>query len=155
MLRPREAHGKMRASFHSDSHWMNTMYRCAALSLVIALAAVAVPAPASAQMQRAFPQNTLRGAMVFGEDRQVTLNGRVTQLSPGARVRNQDNMIVQPGSLTGARLLVHYTLDMGGPQVRDVWVLRADEAAIKPWPSTLEESQTWVYDATTMTWVKP
>ena len=130
------------------------MFRCA-LTALSALVAVSVTAPVSAQMQRAFPQNTLRGAMVFGDYPQVTLNGRGTQLSPGSRVRNQDNMIVMAASLAGARWLVHYTLDMGGTQVRDVWILRPEEAAIKPWPGTLEEAQTWVFDAGTQTWVKP
>jgi hypothetical protein len=130
---------------------MNTMYRCA----LAAFAAASLVASAAAQMQRAFPQNTLRGAMAFGEDRQVTLNGRSAQLSPGARVRNQNNMIVLPASLAGARFLVNYTLDIGGAQVRDVWVLTPDEAAVRPWPSTLDEAATWRYDATTMTWIKP
>ena len=127
------------------------MVRCALTALV----AVSVFAPAWAQVQRAFPQNTLRGAMVFGDYPQVTLNGRGAQLSPGTRVRDQDNRIVLAASLTGARLLVHYTLDMGGAQVQDVWILRAEEAAISPWPSTLEQAQTWTYDAGTMTWTKP
>ncbi len=129
---------------------MNTMFRCALTALV----AVCVVAPAAAQ-SRAFPQNTLRGAMVFRDDGQVVLNGRVTPLSPGSRVRDQRNMIVLAGSLVGAKALVNYTLDIGGGQVRDVWILRPEEAAIRPWPTTLEEAQTWTFDATTMTWIKP
>ena len=126
------------------------MYRGALAALV----AVCVAAPAAAQ-SRAFPQNTLRGAMVFRDDGQVVLNGRVAPLSPGSRVRNQDNMVVMAGSLTGAKWLVNYTLDIGGGQVRDVWILRPDEAAIRPWPTTLEEARTWTYDATTMSWTRP
>ncbi|MES2229408.1 MAG: hypothetical protein V4540_16800 [Pseudomonadota bacterium] len=126
------------------------MYRGALAALV----AVCAAAPAAAQ-SRAFPQNTLRGAMVFRDDGQVVLNGRVTPLSPGSRVRNQDNMVVMAGSLTGAKWLVNYTLDIGGGQVRDVWILRPDEAAIRPWPTTLEEARTWTYDATTMSWTRP
>jgi hypothetical protein len=130
---------------------MNTMYRCA----FVALVAIGIVTSASAQGQRAFPQNTLRGAMVFGDYPQISLNGRGARLSPGSRVRNQDNVIVMAASLTGARWLVHYTLDLGGEQVRDVWILRPEEAAIKPWPSTLEEAQTWTFDSTTQTWSKP
>ena len=128
------------------------MYRCAAAALLLAFAFVA---PASAQVQRSFPQNTLRGALVFGDWPQVTLNGRVTSLSPGSRVRNEQNMIVMAASLAGTRQLVHYTLDIGGEQVRDVWILRPDEAAIKPWPTTLEQLQVWSYDPATQTWTKP
>ncbi len=126
------------------------MVRCALTALV----AVCVVAPAAAQ-SRAFPQNTLRGAMVFRDDGQVLLNGRVAPLAPGSRVRDQRNMIVLAASLVGAKWLVNYTLDIGGGQVRDVWILRPEEAAIRPWPTTLEESQTWTYDPATTTWIKP
>ena len=133
------------------SHWMNTMYRCALAAFV----AASLVAPAAAQTQRAFPQNTLRGAVVFGDYPTVKLNGRETQLSPGSRVRDTNNRIVMAGSLTGSRLLVHYTLDLGGEQVRDVWILTPDEAAIKPWPTTLEQASTWTYDPASQSWVKP
>ena len=93
--------------------------------------------------------------MVFGDFPQVSLNGQPTQLSPGSRVRDQNNLIVLAGSLAGSRMLVHYTLDVGGNQVRDVWILRPDEAAIKPWPTTLLEAQSWRYDVTTHAWTKP
>ncbi|MEO7335840.1 MAG: hypothetical protein ABIV63_04580 [Caldimonas sp.] len=129
---------------------MNTTYRCA-LGVLLSLAA-AMPAAAQA---RAFPQNALRGAMVFGNEGQITLNGRAASLTPGSRVRDQANRIVLPVSLAGAKWLVHYTVEIGGAQVRDVWILRPEEAAIRPWPTTLEQANTWVYDATTMTWVKP
>jgi hypothetical protein len=130
---------------------MNTMYRCA---LAAAALAVSLVAPATAQT-RTFPQNTLRGTIAFADDGHISLNGRVTTLSPGSRVRNEQNMIVLPASLVGTKRLVHYTLDIGGGQVRDVWLLRADEAAVRPWPTTLEEANTWIFDATTMTWAKP
>ena len=130
------------------------MYRCVSHSLVAALLAVSIVAPAAAQ-SRSFPQNALRGAIVFGDDRQITLNGRAASLSPGARVRNEGNMIVMATSLTGAKWLVNYTLDIGGGQVREVWILRPEEAAIRPWPTTLEQAQSWTYDATTMSWTKP
>ena len=131
------------------------MYRCAARWSIAAIVAVGISASAAAQNMRAFPQNTLRGAIVFSADRQLTLNGRATSLTPGARVRNQQNMIVMPDTLIGARWLVHYTMDMGGEQVREVWILTPEEAAVRPWPTKPEELQTWLYDATTMTWTKP
>ena len=138
------------------------MYRCLQAALAVltftALAAssgCASDTSAEPEMTRAFPQNTLRGAMTFGTDRQIALNGRATSLSPGARVRDQENRIVQPHTLTGARFLVHYTFDIGDAQVRDVWILRAGEAAVRPWPTTREEAQNWIYDATTLRWTKP
>jgi hypothetical protein len=130
---------------------MNTMYRCA----LLAFAAVVTAGHATAQ-SRTFPQNTLRGAVVFGEYPSIALNGKARTLTPGSRVRNQDNMVVSPASLAvGGKWLVNYTLDMGGEQVRDVWILTPAEAAVRPWPTTLEEAQTWAYDASTMTWTKP
>lgn len=126
------------------------MFRCA-LGVLIAVTAAL---PALAQV-RAFPQNALRGAIVFGNDREITLNGNATSLTPGSRVRDQSNMIVLPATLAGAKWLVHYTVEIGGAQVRDVWILRPEEAAVRPWPTTLEQANSWVFDATTMTWVKP
>ena len=127
------------------------MYRCALAALLSATLA----APAAAQLQRNFPPNTLRGVMAFGDFPQVTLNGAAMQLAPGSRVRNPDNLIVTAGSLAGARVVVNYTVDLGGQQVRDVWILRPDEAANKPWPATLEEARTWTFDANTRTWTRP
>lgn len=128
------------------------MYRCA-LGLAAAVQLV-VAAPASAQT-RAFPQNTLRGTLVFGDYPNIRLNGRAATLVPGSRVRDADNRIVMAGNLVGQRGAVNYTLEIGGAQVRDVWILRPDEAAISPWPRTLDEAAAWQYDATTMTWSKP
>jgi hypothetical protein len=129
---------------------MNTMYRCALAAVV-----VAVSLHASAQMHRVFPPNTLRGTMVFGDYPTLSLNGRVTQLSPGSRVRGADNMAVMPPAIAGAKMLVHYTLDPGTSRVKDVWILSPDEAAINPWPQTPEEARTWTYNPTTRGWTKP
>ncbi len=126
------------------------MYRCALAAALV----VSIAAPAAAQT-RAFPMNTLRGTIAFAADGQIALNGRATTLSPGSRLRDEQNMIVLPAAMVGTRRLVHYTLDIGGGQVRDVWILRPEEAAIRPWPTTLEQANTWQFDATTMTWIKP
>jgi hypothetical protein len=60
-----------------------------------------------------------------------------------------------PPSIAGNKLLVHYTLDVGDTRVKDVWILTPDEAAIKPWPTTLEQARTWAWNPTTKTWTKP
>jgi hypothetical protein len=149
---------------------MNTTYRClrAALghaALVTALGTALVSTLAvtggcasdntEPAMTRSFPQNTLRGSITFGTDRQIALNGRATSLSPGARVRDQDNRIVAPETLAGTRMLVHYTFDLGDAQVRNVWILRAEEAAVRPWPTTRAEAEAWTFDAGTLQWTKP
>lgn len=128
------------------------MYRCAFAAVALATSLVA---PASAEAIRNFPPNTLRGAIVFGDLPSITLNGQAAQLSPGSRVRGADNAVVMPPSIAGNKLLVHYTLDVGDTRVKDVWILTPDEAAIKPWPTTLEQARTWAWNPTTKTWTKP
>ena len=108
------------------------MYRC----LLAAIVAFGVVFQVGAQ-SRAFPQNTLRASIAFGDYPSVLLNGKPTTLTPGSRVRDQQNRIVSAASLTGMKPLVNYTLDMGGQQVRDVWILTPAEAAVMPWPLTL------------------
>jgi hypothetical protein len=125
------------------------MYRCA----MTALAAAALIAPAAAQVQRNFPQSALRGEMVVGNPPEILLNGKPGRLAPAARIRGQNNMIELSGSLAGARLLVHYTLD-GNGLVKDVWILRPEELANVPWPTTPLHSQAWVFDPTAQTWTK-
>jgi hypothetical protein len=132
---------------------MNTMYRCASMA-VVAFAMLGVDVSALAQA-RTFPQNTLRGAMIFGDYPAIKLNGDPLTLAPGSHVRDQNNMLVMASSLEGAKWLVNYTLDMSGDQVRDVWILRPEEAAVRPWPRTLQEAQTWTFDSNTQTWTKP
>ena len=51
--------------------------------------------------------------------------------APSLRVRDGQNMIVVPGSLAGSRFLVHYTVEVGSTHVRDVWILRPEEAAVE------------------------
>jgi hypothetical protein len=131
---------------------MNTMYRCALAAIVVA---ASISAPASAQTVRSFPPNTLRGVVVFGDYPSVTLNGQAARLSPGSRLRGADNMAVMTPAIAGAKLLVHYTVDVGSNFVKDVWILTPAEAAIKPWPRTLEEARTWIWNPTTQNWTKP
>ncbi len=129
---------------------MITMYRL----LFAALMAIALASPGTAQVQRQFPQTALRGVVVFGQPPQVTLNGEPRQLAPGARIRGTNNMIVLSGSLAGSSGAVHYTIDALG-QLRDLWILRPEELANLPWPSTLDEAQAWIFDAVAQRWTRP
>ena len=126
------------------------MYRCALAALLTATLAT----PAAAQMQRNFPATALRGAIVVGEPPEIVLNGQAARLAPGARIRGQDNMVLMSATLSGAKLLVHYTVDTYG-LVKDVWILRPEEAAVRPWPATPEQAQTWAFDPTAQTWSRP
>jgi len=127
------------------------MYRC----VLAALTAAVLVAPAAAQVQRAFPQNAMRGALVMGTPPEVTLNGQPARLAPGVRVRNQNNMLEMTGALIGQRLLVNYTLEDAGGLISNVWILRPEEAAVRPWPTRLEELQTWSFDPAAQVWTKP
>jgi hypothetical protein len=123
------------------------MYRCA----VTALLAVVLSAPVHAQVQRQFPQNALRGEIVFSPPPDITLNGAPARLAPGARIRNQTNLLEMSGALIGGKFTVHYTKDLAG-LVKDVWILRSDELANRPWPTTPEEAQRWRFDPIAQVW---
>jgi hypothetical protein len=125
------------------------------LRFATALTAVAcLVAPAAAQVQRAFPQNALRGAIVIGVAPDILLNNQRAQLAPGARIRDQNNMVVVPGALTGNRYLVNYNVDTSG-LIKEVWILRPEEAAIQPWPTTTDQAAAWSFDPVGQVWTKP
>ena len=56
--------------------------------------------------------------------------------------------------MTGGRFVVHYTVDTSG-LVNDVWILRPEEMAVQPWPTTREQAQAWTFDPVGQTWTKP
>jgi hypothetical protein len=126
------------------------MYRC----LLAAFAAFAFALPAAAQVQRAFPQNALRGVAVFGNPPELTINGKAALLAPGARIRGFNNMLEMSSTLIGLKATVNYTVDLSG-LVKDIWVLRKEEIAMSPWPTTVEQLQSWSFDPVNQTWTKP
>jgi hypothetical protein len=128
---------------------MHTMYRC----LIALVASATIAAPALAQT-RPFPQNALRGTIVFGAPPVIALNGTATRLAPGARIRGTHNMLVMSGELVDKKLVVNYTFDTSGT-VRDVWILTDDEIKVRPWPTTPEQAQTWSFDTVSQVWTKP
>jgi len=125
------------------------------LRRAFALAALCLLAlPATAQVQRTFPQNALRGAIVFAVAPEIVLNGRGSRLAPGARIRKEDNMVAVPSAMFGGPFLVNYTVDLGG-LVKDIWVLTPGEASVQPWPTTREDALAWSFDPIAQVWVKP
>lgn len=79
---------------------------------------------------RNFPEGTLRGQFMVTAAPEILLDGRADRLSPGARIRSTENMVVTTGAITGQNLLVNYTRDPAG-LVREVWVLTPTEASVK------------------------
>ena len=130
------------------------MYRCTALFATLLAVISASPVGAQDLPTRLFPKEALRGEITFGEPPEVTLNGVPARLSPGARLRGQNNMMVLSGTLTGIRQTVHYTLENNG-LIKDVWILRDEEKAKKPWPKKPEQTASWSFDPGTQTWTKP
>jgi hypothetical protein len=126
------------------------MIRIATALLATACIAVA----AQAQTQRAFPQNALRGSLVIGIAPDAVLNGDRVRLAPGARIRNAANLVVVPSEVIGGPYLVNYTVDTTG-LVKEVWILRPDEAAVQPWPRTRDEAAAWRFDPVGQVWSKP
>ena len=124
------------------------MFRCV-FALLLTFAA-ALPAHA----QRMFQGNALRGELVVTQPPEARLNGKPIRLAPGARIRNTQNMIQLSGSLVGQTLAVNYSLD-GAGELRDVWILTEAELSRKPWPTTAEQAQTWVFDGAMQRWSKP
>jgi hypothetical protein len=133
---------------------MNTMPRCAT-PLIPALAALCIALPAAAQqVVRPFPANALRGVLEVTQAPDILLNDKPARLAPGSRIRGEDNLIHVPGSVAGRKLVVHYTADLMG-QVHDVWILKPDEMARKPWPTTPDEARSWRYNPDARVWTKP
>ena len=133
----------------SHSPWIYTMLRC----VLAALATMLIAATAAAQqLPRNFPADALRGELVVVRPPEATLDGRATRLAPGARIRGANNMVLMSGTVVGTPMLVHYTVDAYG-LLKDIWVLRDDEAA-KPWPRSADEAQRWRFDPVTQAWAR-
>ena len=138
------------------------MNRCVATSRAramlsgLALAAAAATTllastPTTAQVHRNFPQNALRGVVTFGTPPDAQLNGKPARLAPGARIHGLDNMLLMSGNLIGSKFTVDYTLESSG-LLYEVWLLRADEAAVQPWPTTPQQAAAWKFDPIAQTW---
>ena len=125
------------------------MNRCVAL-LVALLAAL----PVHAQNHRKFPADALRGVLEVVAPPEVRLNGTTARLSPGARIRGEDNLLRVSNTLVGGHWIVNYTLDRSGA-VTEVWVLTAAERAVQPWPTSAEQAGRWTFDGAGQRWIKP
>jgi hypothetical protein len=75
---------------------------------------------------RDVPKDVKHGHITVTNPPQITLDGKADRLSPGARIRNVNNMIVMSGTLVGKTVPVVYRRENAG-MVHDVWILSADE----------------------------
>jgi hypothetical protein len=103
-----------------------TLVRMAGAMPLLGLAALA-----SAQVNvRPFPPNAERGSLVVIAPPVIQLGGKPERLSPGARIRGLNNMLLMSGALIGQNLLVNFVRNPTG-EVHEVWVLTEAEAALK------------------------
>ncbi len=89
-------------------------------------AALLVAHAATAQL-RTIPADAKLGEIRHVNAMLVELDGKPVQLSPGAQIRDPDNRLMLPVSLSGKQS-VKYLLDAQG-MVHRIWVLTAQERA--------------------------
>ncbi len=108
------------------------MKRCLFL-LSLAAALLAAPAIAQDLPQRIPPMaaNAKRGELVVTTPPEILLNGQPARLSPGARIRGPNNLLVLSGTVVGQTLQVRYLPDTSG-LVHQVWILNNAELQAKP-----------------------
>ena len=94
--------------------------------LALLICALVMPSAVLAQV-RQIPDSAQRGSITHVQDTIVEIDGKRLQLSAGARIRSQDNLIMVPMSLPSGAM-VKYQLD-GTGQIHRVWLLTPEEAA--------------------------
>jgi hypothetical protein len=120
---------------------MYTMNRCLSLPRRLAvrltlgglIGVVLLPAIAQDALQRTppIPQSAQRGVLVVTQPPDVLLDGQPARLSPGARIRGRNNLLLLSAPLVGQALTVRYVRDPQG-LLHDVWVLTEAEALQRP-----------------------
>lgn len=98
------------------------------------------------ETMRPFPAAARRATLQVTYPPDILLNGQAARLSPGARIRGPNNMLVLSGSLAGQSLVVNYLRDAQG-MVHEVWILNATEAQEAREGATLPPN--YVSDAST------
>lgn len=78
---------------------------------------------------RQIPDTALRGMIRHVQSLMVSIDGTPISLSPGANIRDTNNLIIVPTALPPAGALADYLLDVNG-QIHRVWLLTPQEAAI-------------------------
>jgi len=101
------------------------------LALCLTFVVCLLPSVAEAQgMTRPFPAKAQRGIFQVTTPPTILLDGTPARLSPGARIRGTNNLIVMSGTLVGQQLRVNYVRD-GQGLIHEVWILTDAEAQQK------------------------
>ena len=86
------------------------------------------PAPPLTGLMRTLPMEAKRGLMSPPWNGMVRIDGRDFQLSPGAVMRNEFNLVIPP-MLLQSQTWVRYQTDAMGAVYR-IWILSTAEAAL-------------------------
>lgn len=101
---------------------MNRWIKSALLGLSFAASAVLAQG-----IVREAPKDVKPGIMaVSATPPEITMGGQPARLSPGARIRDTNNMMVLSGALAGQTVYTVYRRDPLG-LVHEVWLLSAEE----------------------------
>ena len=102
------------------------------LGLVALLLGLCIPVMAQSQAGlRPFPPAAHRGEMKVTSSSDLLIDGKPARLSPGARIRGTNNMLVISGALVGQSMVVNYVREPLG-LVHEVWILNPAEIQAKP-----------------------
>ncbi len=89
--------------------------------------ALAASLPAAAQALRQVPPDVRPAKMgVTATPPDITIDGKPDRLSPGARIRDTQNLLVLSGALAGQTVPVVYRRDAAG-LVHEAWILTPEE----------------------------
>jgi len=99
------------------------IFPAAAAALLLAAFAAQAQVPL-----RTAPADVKPARLTVTTPPQISLNGQPDRLSPGARIRATNNMLVMSGSVVGQALPVVFRRDPMG-LVHEVWVLTEEEYA--------------------------
>ena len=100
------------------------------MTLLVCFVTLAPDTVVAQDLVRQFPAAAKRGTLEVTQPPNILINGQPERLSPGARIKNSNNMIVLSGSLTGQPVPVNYLRDPQG-QIHEVWLLNPAEAQQK------------------------
>lgn len=96
-------------------------------------------------IRQTIPGDAQLGVLQVTLPPEVLMDGKLDRLSPGARIRAENNMMVTSGALSGQSLLVAYVREPNG-LLHEVWILNAAERA-----AVLQKQQTTTPAATAST----
>jgi hypothetical protein len=109
------------ANYKRPGRWISRLLASAGLALCAHLAVAQI-------VTRVIPDDTRRATISHLQDMYVSVDGTPALLSPGALIRDRNNLIIVPSALPREGALAEYAVDAGG-QINRVWLLTSEEAA--------------------------